>query len=93
MKTLVEFSPKREEDIKDLLKTCGFGSIEELINNSLTMFEWAVGEEKSGRYIASVDDVKNKYDALRMPCFDKIRQDKKDKSKKKPKKDHLKVIK
>ena len=59
----------RVKELDDLIKRTGLTTRTELINNALTLFEWAVRERESGRIIASVDEQAQKYKEVELPSF------------------------
>lgn len=89
----IEINPEMEESLKRLMSECGVDNTKELFNTSLTLLQWAVAEEKSGRTISSFDLDKKYVEKLRMPILDKIRENLDKKETKVEKGSHLKVVK
>lgn len=46
----------------------------DLLNNALTILEWAAAQILSGRIIASVDEKNEKFRELQMPIFGAVRR-------------------
>ena len=55
----------------------GVKSKKDLINNALTLLEWAFKEREAGRTIVSLDEKEMKYKELVMPIFPSIKSKKK----------------
>lgn len=53
------------------MEISGLNNRRELLNNALTLFEWALKQRMEGRTIASVDEEKGFYRELSMPALDK----------------------
>jgi hypothetical protein len=56
-----EISDEREKELETLMSDTGLTTFKELINKSLTLFEWAVQERKTGCVIASVNEKEETY--------------------------------
>jgi hypothetical protein len=61
--------PNRVDEIDQLMLEAGIDTRKELINNAISLFEWAVLEVRSGREIASLDKAAKSYEILRMPAL------------------------
>lgn len=59
----------RLRELDNLLKETPVNTRKELINNALSLLEWAVKERKSGRIIASLDENAKSYKELCMPIL------------------------
>lgn len=55
--------------MQDLMSACGFRTQEELINNALTMFAWAVETVQRGNQVASFNEAAMKYEVVAMPAL------------------------
>jgi hypothetical protein len=86
----MEFSDQAAKELEEMLENTEAKTLPELINSSLTLLQWAVAEENSGRSIGSVDTLNKSYEYIRMPILDAIRQKLDDKKNKRP---SLKVVK
>lgn len=93
MKFSIEMSEERFAEMQKLMDDTGIETVADLITNSLTLLQFAVKEEQSGRSVASVDEEKKVYNYIRMPIFDALRDKDKKPKKKEDKKSHLTVIK
>jgi predicted DNA-binding protein len=61
--------PKENSDrLDELAKQVGVTK-REIINNALTLFDWAVEEVKAGKTIASVDEQEEKYKEVLLPLL------------------------
>lgn len=56
MRLNLEMPEERVKDLKELQAETSSETIKELINNALSMLEWAVNEVKAGNEIAAVDE-------------------------------------
>lgn len=64
-----DVSPTRLSELEDLMRLCQISTKKELINNALTLFEWAVKESESGNIIASLNEREKRYRELQMPSL------------------------
>jgi predicted DNA-binding protein len=61
--------PKENSDrLEELAKQVGVTK-KEIINNALTLLDWAIEEVKAGRIIASVDEEEKRYKELLFPLL------------------------
>lgn len=58
--------------MQDLMQACGFRTQEELINNALTMFAWAVETVQRGNQVASFNEAAKTYEVVAMPALQGI---------------------
>lgn len=72
MRIQYEVSKKQEEAIKTLMEITGVKTRIDLLNNALSLFEWAVNEKKSGRSIASLDETDNVKREIVMPALSSL---------------------
>jgi hypothetical protein len=63
----VLMSEERLDELDALVKLTGLKTRTELINYSLTLFEWSVKERLGGRIIASVDEQNERYKEVELP--------------------------
>jgi hypothetical protein len=63
----VLMSDERLDELDALVKLTGLKTRTELINYSLTLFEWSVKERLAGRIIASVDEQNERYKEVELP--------------------------
>ncbi len=74
MRFQIEMSKDEAKEWDDLIKkTSGVKTKKDLINNALTLLEWAVNERLSGRIIAALDEEEMRYKELVMPVFPAIK--------------------
>lgn len=64
-----ELSETGFQELERLMKICGVSTRKDLLNNALTLLAWAIGERRSGRIIASVDEKEHKYKEIQMPVL------------------------
>jgi hypothetical protein len=74
MRIQFEISNNRLKELEALMDAAGVNTKKELLNNALTLLEWAIEEERKGRIIASLDEQTKKYRELVMPIFRSARQ-------------------
>ena len=55
------------------MEACDISKQKDLFNAALTLLEWAVGERRKGRTIASMDEASMKYKELAMPALSAVR--------------------
>lgn len=64
-----DLAPTRVQEIDELMAVAGLSSRKDLINNAVTLLQWAVEEVLAGREIVSLDREKESYEVLRMPVL------------------------
>ena len=62
----VDFSAKRVAELTRLMEICELSTKKELLNNALSLFEWAVHEVRQGRKIAAINEATQQYKELEM---------------------------
>lgn len=72
MRLNFEFQEERINDLKALQSDTGSESMKELINNALTMLEWAVKEVKAGNEIAAVNEDDKIYRVFITPLLERV---------------------
>lgn len=72
MRLNLEVTESKMKSLKALQARTGAGSMKELINNALTMFEWAVDEVASGHEIAAVNEEESAYRVLVTPLLQHV---------------------
>lgn len=68
-----EVSTEQMKRLEDLMTICHIDTKKDLLNNALTLLQWAIDEKKEGYDIASMSKSSRKYRELRMPIFDHVR--------------------
>jgi hypothetical protein len=68
----LEVTESRLNELKALMEECRISTQKELFNTAFTLLEWAVGERRQGRTIASVDEEQMKYKELSMPALNHL---------------------
>ena len=68
----INIPQEHNEKLDELVRELHLCNKANLINNSLTLFNWVVGEIKQGRIIASVDPITDTYREVTMPVFSLI---------------------
>jgi hypothetical protein len=59
--------------LQQLMEDCGLATKKDLVNNALTLFQWAVDEKKHGNTIAAIDRQTKVYRELQMPSLNEVR--------------------
>lgn len=77
MRLNFELSEERMNDLKSLAAKTELATMKDLVNNALTIFEWAVSEVEAGNEIAAVNDQKEIYRVLITPALQTITKRKK----------------
>lgn len=75
MRIQLDLSEAMVDHLKALMKTIGADTYKDLINNSITLLDWAVSEVQAGRSLASVDESAGKYRELAMPILTHARRE------------------
>ena len=70
VKIELELPEERAKELESLMRSTGIASRRDLLNEALTLFQWAVRERSSGRMIASVDTDNRRYKVLEMPSLE-----------------------
>ena len=65
----LELNEEEVNNLNQMKESVGVRTYRELLNNALTLLEWAIAKCKSGRIIASVDEKKNKYQEMVLPIL------------------------
>jgi hypothetical protein len=68
----LEISDAQMESLKALEKRTGAESMKNLVNNALSMLEWAVQETARGNEIAAVDEERQVYRVLVTPLLQHV---------------------
>lgn len=63
------FSEDYYSEVEMAMLACRISSKAELINNALTLFQWAVRESAKGRVIAAIDEDAKRYREIYMPSL------------------------
>jgi hypothetical protein len=72
MRIQLELPEAQVQELKQLMAEAGLDTYKDLFNHSLSAFEWILGEVKSGRSIASVDDDNQSFRVLVMPALQQV---------------------
>jgi len=67
-----DVSDEQNESLRLLQKKTGLSTMKDLINNALTVFEWAVEEVEDGNEIASVNNDEEIYRVLATPSLQHV---------------------
>lgn len=65
----LEIPEEKLRELEALMEKCGIKTKKELINNALTLLDWAVNEKRTGRIIASFDQEKDTVREIVMPIL------------------------
>ena len=69
----IDMPDHRIKALEQLMEDCGLATKKDVVNNALTLFQWAVDEKKRGNAIASLDQQKEVYRELQMPALNAVR--------------------
>ncbi len=69
MRIQFEFPKDKAAALETLMKQVGIGTKKELMNNALTLFEWAVNERKNGNKLLSYNEETKSYTEILLPVF------------------------
>ena len=72
MRIQFELSDRQSEAFNDLKNTIDVSTNKDLLNNSLTLLNWAVSQIKQGKTVGSYDSTKDLFTHLEMPIFNHI---------------------
>jgi hypothetical protein len=61
--------PSQVEALENLMTVCALDTRKDLVNNAITLLEWAVGQVKLGKEIVSLDREERSYEVLRTPAL------------------------
>jgi metal-responsive CopG/Arc/MetJ family transcriptional regulator len=61
------------KELDELMNETNIATRKELINNALTIFQWAVKVKRSGRIVASLDEESGAAKELVMPALENVR--------------------
>lgn len=71
MRIQLELPEDRVRELDVLMEETGLTTRKDLLNQALTLFQWAVRERQAGRMIASVDEEHQRYKELTMPALER----------------------
>jgi hypothetical protein len=71
MRIQLELPEERVRELEQLMSQTGTSTKKDLLNDALTLFEWAVRERQAGRSIASVDEQNQRYKEVVMPSLER----------------------
>jgi hypothetical protein len=72
MRLNLEISNSQMESLKALQERTAAGSMKDLVNNALTLLEWAVDETAKGNEIAAVNEDETTYRVLVTPLLQHV---------------------
>ena len=61
----------RLREIETLMQETGTGTKKELVNNAITLLQWAVRQRQRGRMVCAVDEATDRLTELGMPILDR----------------------
>jgi metal-responsive CopG/Arc/MetJ family transcriptional regulator len=67
----LELPEERLHELERLMEQTGTTTKKDLLNDALTLYEWAVQERMAGRTIASVDEQQHRYKEVVMPSLER----------------------
>jgi len=72
MRLNFEFSDDRVTELKGLVDETDAENMKDLVNNALSLLEWAVKETKDGNEIAAVNQADETYRVLVLPMLQRV---------------------
>lgn len=73
-KLVFEFTDEQMQAFETFINECGVADHKEVIDNSMSLLQFAVNAIKSGRIVATVDEQAKKYYEFTLPIFKKIKK-------------------
>ena len=64
-----DLAPSRVDQIDIMMQVGGLDARKDLINNALSILEWAIEEVQAGHEIGAIDKTNQRYEILRMPVL------------------------
>jgi len=64
-----DLAPTQVAALEELMTICGLDTRKDLVNNALTLLEWAVTQVRAGKEIAALSKAEKNYEVLRMPAL------------------------
>jgi hypothetical protein len=61
--------PSQVAALENLMTICGLDTRKDLVNNALTLMEWAVEQVRLGKEVAALSKAEKSYEVLRMPAL------------------------
>lgn len=69
MRIQIEMPENRVRELETLMREAGITTKKELINNALTLFDWAIRQKKIGRVVGSFDRHESNFREVLLPVF------------------------
>ena len=66
----LDLPEERVNELDQIMQETGLSTRKDLINQALTLFQWALRERQAGRMIGSVDEANQRYKELSMPALE-----------------------
>ncbi len=70
-----DFPAEKIKELDGLMQEVNVKTRKDLINNALTLFQWAVEEKKAGNTLVSMNERTNRIREIVMPTLSSIAQD------------------
>jgi hypothetical protein len=67
----LEAKPERIAELEGLMLQTDIRTKADLVNDALTLFEWAIKERRTGRIIASLDEATQRYKQVLLPSVER----------------------
>lgn len=64
-----ELPKEKVQELEELMKVAHISTKKELLNNALTLFQWAINEKRLGNVLASLDESEQRLKELIMPVL------------------------
>ena len=72
MRFNVEISEENVAELESIMLATGIHTIRELVNNAITLFEWAAKERSCGNIIASLDEDTGDFREVVLPALQDV---------------------
>jgi hypothetical protein len=70
MRVQFEITAEQSKKIEELMKKTGTTTKKDLLNDALSMLQWAVRQVSNGRVVGSIDEKDNSYRELNTPTLE-----------------------
>ncbi len=72
MQVVIEINDARADVLKRIRESAGLSNYRDILNNSLTLLDWAITQRAAGRIVASVDKANDSYEELAMDALNRV---------------------
>jgi hypothetical protein len=72
MEILVEFDETRIRLLDEIKQRAGLRDYKEILNNGITLLDWATRERAAGRIVATMNENTRSYKKLKMEALERV---------------------